>query len=173
MSVNYLKEYKIYASLLPSTTNPSPQIYTSNIFAKNEITAKSKFNKLINSEQKLKSTKTVILKLEEIIDLNELKVKNYGINIKYRSKNSKVHNIYKEIRATSRTSAVSNLFNNMAGTHKVSSSNIDIINIEEIDNPIRKKNIELSEPKLELFCFKKSLIKNKVSFVKENSKYFN
>lgn len=169
---SFVKEYKIYASSIPTKDIPSPQIFTSNIFAKNELIARSRFNRLINSEQKIKSTKSVILKIEEIIDNSELRVRNFGINIKYRSK-AGVHNIYKEVRATSRCSAISNLFNSMAGTHKVTNDLIDIINIEDNIKPIRQKNIELSVENLEVPCFKKTLIDNKRNFVKSTEKYFN
>jgi len=58
-----------------------------------------------------------MLILCQISEKHPLKVKNFGIWIRYDSR-SGTHNMYKEYRETSRTAAVEALYADMAARHR-------------------------------------------------------
>ncbi|KAM0675903.1 60S ribosomal protein L20B [Gurleya vavrai] len=174
MSIQTLfKEYKIFASEIPSQKNPQPQIFTSSIFAKNEVSARSKMSHILEKKHKIKSKNSVFLKIEIIENENKsFKIKNYGISYVYRSKNG-LHNMYKEFRGLTRCDVVDMLFQNMAGKHKASENDIKIVSVDELENEnLKRLNvIQFTKEDINFPIFKKSLAIEKV-FVNENEKYF-
>jgi large subunit ribosomal protein L18Ae len=61
-----------------------------------------------------------------------LKVKNFGIWIRYDSR-SGTHNMYKEYRETSRVAAVEALYSDMAARHRARFRSIHILRVVEIE----------------------------------------
>jgi large subunit ribosomal protein L18Ae len=61
--------------------------------------------------------KLVLISLRQITEKRPLKVKNFGIWIRYDSR-SGTHNMYKEYREMSRTDAVEALYLDMAARHR-------------------------------------------------------
>lgn len=59
----------------------------------------------------------VLISLRQITEKRPLKVKNFGIWIRYDSR-SGTHNMYKEYREMSRTDAVEALYLDMAARHR-------------------------------------------------------
>ncbi|KCZ75730.1 hypothetical protein H311_03285 [Anncaliia algerae PRA109] len=155
-----VKEYKIYGSKIPTEQEAFPQIYTMNIFAKNEIVARSKFLKQLRIKHKIKASATVILRCEENKeDYSNMSVQNYGIKFVYRSKKGTLLNMYKEFRAISRCDAVDSLFNDMASKHKVKKSEIFIVSINQLEKNdlLRQRVAEFAEEGVQYPIFKKEL----------------
>ncbi|RVD92535.1 ribosomal L18A [Tubulinosema ratisbonensis] len=156
-----VKEFKVFGSKMPTEKEAFPQIFTMSLFAKNELIARSKFLKQLRIKHKIKSTSAVILKVEEQIeDLTNMTVKNYGIKFVFRSRKGSLQNMYKEFRAISRCDAVDSLFGDMASRHKVKSDDVFIVSINEKqkDELIRQKTIEFAEEGVYFPVFKKELI---------------
>jgi len=82
--------------------------------------------------KKIKHANGEILAVHKIEERNPRVVKNYGIWLRYRSKNNQ-HNLYKEYRDVSRNGAVTQLFNDMAGRHRAQYGAIQIMDIREIN----------------------------------------
>ena len=170
-----IKEYRVYGSRIPSEKEVSPQIFFHNVFAKNEIVARSKFNNLLKQKHKIKATGTVVLKIEEIVEnTEEMKIKNYGVRFVYGSKRGSRHNMYKEFRSVSRCGAVAMLFNDMAGRHRARNDEIRIVCIRELcdDDLRRSRTIEFSQADVMYPVFKKEL-NRKDTFVESGTDVFN
>jgi len=97
--------------------NPTPKLYRMRIFAKNTVVAKSRFWYFLMKLRKVKKSTGEIVGLNVISEKRPLKVKNFGIWIRYDSR-SGTHNMYKEYREMSRTEAVEALYQDMAAQHR-------------------------------------------------------
>lgn len=138
--MNPFKEFKVYGCALPTAANRSPQIYVMQVFAKNEIQAHSTFFKLSKQLHKIKSTKGVIIRTVPIVE-ECVAVSTYGINFKYRSRNTACHNMYKELRGVSKADVVNDLYNDMAGRHSVGRRAVDIISVDKVsEDKIRRES---------------------------------
>lgn len=126
-----LREFSIYASKEKTEKEPSPQIFKGTVFAKNQIMAKGKMCKMLRTQHKIKSTQTVILKLQEVEQHKDMRVRTFGITAMYMSKKGK-HNYYKEFRSTTRTEAVERLFQEIGSRHHVQSEKVTIMNVVEV-----------------------------------------
>lgn len=169
-----IKEYMIYGSKIPTEQEIAPQIFFHNVFAKNEIVARSRFKNLMRTKYKIKPGKIVVLKIEELVeDLKEMKIKNYGIQLVYRSKKG-IHNMYKEFRSISRCKAVEMLFNEMAGKHKAKRDDIKIVSLRELraDEMRRDRVIQFTKDDVMYPVFKKVLNTND-DFVLKETNIFN
>lgn len=164
----------IYGSKIPTEQEIAPQIFFHNVFAKNEIVARSRFKNLMRTKYKIKPGKIVVLKIEELVeDLKEMKIKNYGIQLVYRSKKG-IHNMYKEFRSISRCKAVEMLFNEMAGKHKAKRDDIKIVSLRELraDEMRRDRVIQFTKDDVMYPVFKKVLNTND-DFVLKETNIFN
>lgn len=169
--MNPYKEYKVYGSKLPTKEMQSPQIYVMQIFAKNEVDARSLFFLTLKRKYKIKNTNGCILKIERIDEKND-EIRPYGIRLTYRSRNG-THNMYKEFRGVSRADVVNDMYNDMAGRHSVGRRAISIIEVKELnEDEIKRANIKLlGNQDIEFPVFKKCLFR-KDDFVKEGERYF-
>jgi large subunit ribosomal protein L18Ae len=116
----------------PTAVFPDPQIFRMRIFAPNEVVAKSRFwyfAKLHISQ--LKKNTGEILACSVIHEKKPLKVKNFGIWLRYDSR-SGTHNMYKEYRDLTRTGAVEQMYQEMSGRHRCRWSSLRIIRVDEI-----------------------------------------
>jgi large subunit ribosomal protein L18Ae len=96
----------------PTADHPSPKIYRMRIFAKDSIRAKGKFWYFMRTicPEKVKRASGEILACQEIFEAKPLKVKNFGIVLRYNFAGpNEVSNMYKEFRALSRTEAVTRM----------------------------------------------------------------
>lgn len=100
-----IQEYQIVGRKLPSAQEPTPQLYKMRIFAANEIVAKSRFWYFLSKLKKIKRTAGEIVGFNQVLEKKPLKIKNFGIWIRYDSR-SGTHNMYKEFREMSRADAV-------------------------------------------------------------------
>lgn len=112
-----LQEYQVIGRHLPTDTNPTPKLYRMRIFAPNTVVAKSRFWYFLQKLRKVKKSTGEIVSLNVIHEKRPLKVKNFGIWIRYDSR-SGTHNMYKEYRELTRTDAVEALYQDMAARHR-------------------------------------------------------
>lgn len=95
------------------------------IFAPNSVVAKSRFFNYLRRLKKVKASRSDILHLQEVEEVETSTVKNFGIWVRYNSKTG-IHNMYKEFRDVSLAGAVNQLYSDMSSKHKASYANISI-----------------------------------------------
>ena len=117
ISTGRLNEYQVIGRHLPTDTNPTPKLYRMRIFAPNTVVAKSRFWYFLMKLRKVKKSNGEIVALNMIHEKRPLKVKNFGVWIRYDSR-SGTHNMYKEYREMTRTEAVDALYSDMAARHR-------------------------------------------------------
>ncbi|KAH9962170.1 60S ribosomal protein L18A [Russula dissimulans] len=145
-----LTEYQVVGRHLPTESEPNPKIYRMRIFALNEVVAKSRFWYFLRKLKKVKKANGEIIGVNVIHEKKPLKVKNFGIWIRYDSR-SGTHNMYKEFRELTRANAVKSLYQDMAARHRARFRSIHILRVVEIEKTedIRRPYIrQLLEPKL-------------------------
>lgn len=102
------------------------------IFAPNEVVAKSRYWYFMRGLKKVKKATGEIVTINEIHEKHPLKVKNFGIWLRYDSR-SGTHNMYKEYREMSRTDAVEALYQDMAARHRARFRSIHILRVVELE----------------------------------------
>lgn len=81
-----LNEYQVIGRLLPTEANPTPKLYRMRIFAPNTVVAKSRFWYFLSQLRKIKKSNGEIVSLNVIAEKRPLKVKNFGIWLRYNSR---------------------------------------------------------------------------------------
>ncbi|KAJ2925032.1 hypothetical protein H1R20_g12066, partial [Candolleomyces eurysporus] len=145
-----LQEYQVIGRHLPTEHEPTPKIYRMRIFAPNEVVAKSRFWYFLRQLKKVKKASGEIIGVNVIHEKKPLKVKNFGIWLRYDSR-SGTHNMYKEYRELSRVDAVRSLYQDMAARHRARFRSIHILRVVEIEKTeeVRRPYIkQLLEPGL-------------------------
>ncbi|EIM87642.1 60S ribosomal protein L20 [Stereum hirsutum FP-91666 SS1] len=145
-----LTEYQVVGRHLPTESEPTPKIYRMRIFAVNDVVAKSRFWYFLRKLKKVKKANGEIIGVNIISEKRPLKVKNFGIWIRYDSR-SGTHNMYKEFRELSRADAVKSLYQDMAARHRARFRSIHILRVVEIakSEDVRRPYIkQLLQPKL-------------------------
>ncbi|PGH03098.1 large subunit ribosomal protein L18Ae [Blastomyces parvus] len=127
-----LTEYQVIGRHLPTEANPTPKLYRMRIFAPNTVVAKSRFWFFLMKLRKVKKANGEIVSINVIHEKRPMKVKNFGIWIRYDSR-SGTHNMYKEYREMSRTDAVQSLYQDMAARHRARFGSIHILKVVEIE----------------------------------------
>merc|ERR1712144_201126 len=117
----------------PSDSNPTPKLYRMRVFAPNDVVAKSRFWYFLMKLRKVKKSNGEVVSLNKIHEKRPLKVKNFGIWIRYDSR-SGTHNMYKEYREMTRADAVEALYKDMAARHRARFRTIHILKVVEIAN---------------------------------------
>ncbi|ROT35006.1 ribosomal L18ae protein family [Sodiomyces alkalinus F11] len=127
-----LQEFEIIGRHLPTETNPTPTLYRMTIFAPNVIVAKSRYWYFMRGLRKVKKATGEIVSAKAIYEKHPLKVKNFGIWVRYDSR-SGTHNMYKEYRELSRSAAVDSLYQDMAARHRARFRSIHILRVVELE----------------------------------------
>ncbi|KAI4593520.1 60S ribosomal protein L20 [Pestalotiopsis sp. 9143b] len=127
-----LQEYQVIGRLLPTEAIPAPKLYRMRIFAPNDVVAKSRFWYFLSKLKKVKKANGEIVSLNKIHEKHPLKVKNFGVWIRYDSR-SGTHNMYKEYRELSRAAAVDSLYQDMAARHRARFGSIHILRVVELE----------------------------------------
>ncbi|KZO98664.1 putative 60S large subunit ribosomal protein [Calocera viscosa TUFC12733] len=143
-------EYQVLGRHLPTEAEPTPRLFRMRIFAPNEVVAKSRFWYFIRQLKKIKKANGEIIGINVISERKPLKVKNFGIWLRYDSR-SGTHNMYKEFRALSRAEAVSSMYQDMAARHRARFRSVHILRVQEIEKTadVKRPYIrQLLEPKL-------------------------
>ena len=128
-----LKEYQVIGRRLPSGQERSPQLYKMRIFAPNTVIAKSRFFYFICKLKKIKKTSGEIVSINQVHESCPLKIKNFGIWIRYDSRTG-THNMYKEYREMSRSEAVAAMYKDLAARHRARFRSVHIIKVAELKN---------------------------------------
>lgn len=145
-----MQEYSVIGRHLPTEKEPTPKLYRMRIFAKNETVAKSRFWYFVRQLRKMKKATGEIVSVNVINEKKPLKVKNFGIWLRYNSR-SGTHNMYKEYRDLTRADAVKSMYQDMAARHRARFASIHILKVAEIQktSDLRRPYIkQLVAPKL-------------------------
>lgn len=100
------------------------------IFARNDVVAKSRFWYFI-STKKIKKTKGEILHLQNVTEKVYEKARVFAIWLRFTSR-AGIHNMYKEFRAVSLIDAINSMYNEMASQHKAKYFSVQIIKTAEL-----------------------------------------
>ena len=126
---------------LPSDDNPSPQLYRMRVFERDAVLARSKFWYHMKRQHKIRKIQGEIISTSEIFEKKTGAIRNYGIFLRYLTRNDNV-NMYKEYRDTTLCGAVSQMYMEMSGRHSARGDTIQIIRTSVVpDNKLRRVNI--------------------------------
>lgn len=144
-----LHEYEVIGRKLPTEKEPTPKLYKMTLFAPNKVVAKSRFWYFLKQVSKVKGTSGEIVSVKEIFEKRPLKIKNFGVWIRYDSR-SGTHNMYKEYRDVTRVGAIESVYEDLASRHRARFSSIQIIKIAEIQaKDVRRQYIsQIIDPKI-------------------------
>jgi len=136
-------EYQVIGRKLPSEKDESPKLYRMRVFAPNEVVAKSRFWYYLRKLRKVKKAAGELVAVNKISEKKPLKVKNFGIWLRYDSR-SGTHNMYKEFRELTRADAVHACYQDMAARHRARFRSVQILRVVEITKTadIRRPNIK-------------------------------
>uniref|UniRef100_A0AC34RRT8 60S ribosomal protein L18a n=1 Tax=Panagrolaimus sp. JU765 TaxID=591449 RepID=A0AC34RRT8_9BILA len=126
-----LRQYIVIGRKLPTEADPNPRLYKMEIFASDPVVAKSRFWYFTSMLRRVKKTAGEIISCEEIHEKHVGSVKNYGIWLRYASRNAQ-HNMYREYRDVSRAGAVTQAYRDMGSRHRAQADRIQIIKVAEI-----------------------------------------
>ena len=98
------------------------------IFATDQIVAKSRFWYFLRQLRKFKKTTGEIVSVEEIRERKPLKIKNFGIWLRYDSR-SGTHNMYREYRDLTVSAAITQCYRDMGVRHRARAHAIQIIRL--------------------------------------------
>ncbi|EAX92142.1 ribosomal protein L18ae, putative [Trichomonas vaginalis G3] len=136
-----LKQYLVIGRPYPTKEIANPPAVRVQVFAPDEVIAKSKFWTVAQRIARLKKAHGEVLAVKHVIEPEPTRVKNYGIWLSYRSTRNH-HNVYKEYRDTTTEGAVTKMLAELAGTHDTTADNISIIKVAEVaDKDLVHKNI--------------------------------
>jgi len=169
-----VSEYQVVGRHLPTEADPNPKIYRMRIFALNEVVAKSRFWYFLRQLKKVKKANGEIIGVNVIHEKKPLKVKNFGIWLRYDSR-SGTHNMYKEFRELSRADAVKSLYQDMAARHRARFRSIHILRVVEVEKTedVRRPYIkQLLVPRLR-FPLPHRVQKSRSTFVAHRPNTFN
>jgi large subunit ribosomal protein L18Ae len=128
-----LNQYYIIGREWPTDQKKEPNLYFMKLYAPNSIIAKSRFCYFLKKTQKVKKSTGELVSLKKIKPLKASFIRNFGIWIKYDSKNGPI-NMYKEYRDVSVIGAIEQMYLEMAGSYKVRWSSIIVLRTEELAN---------------------------------------
>ena len=126
-----LREYIVTGRKLPTEKEPVTPIYKMQIFASNDVIAKSRFWYFISMLRRLKKANGEILECKEVFEKKTGTVKNYGIWLKYDSRTGH-HNMYREYRDVSVAGAVTQAYRDMGARHRAQADRIHILKVQPI-----------------------------------------
>jgi len=126
-----LLEFNIVGRRLPSEKEKNPPLYRMRIFAPDKIVAKSRFWYFTKMLKKLKKSHGEIVCCQRVYEKKPLKIKNFGIWLRYDSR-SGTHNMYREYRDLTSAGGVTQCYRDMGSRHRARAHSIQIMKVEEI-----------------------------------------
>lgn len=96
------------------------------IFAPDNIVAKSRFWYFLRQLKKFKKTTGEIVSLKQVYERTPIKIKNFGIWLRYDSR-SGTHNMYREYRDLTVGDAVTSCYRDMGARHRARAHSIQVI----------------------------------------------
>uniref|UniRef100_A0A8C0TP16 60S ribosomal protein L18a n=1 Tax=Canis lupus familiaris TaxID=9615 RepID=A0A8C0TP16_CANLF len=88
-----LREYKVVGRCLPTPKCHTPPLYRMRIFAPNHVVAKSRFWYFVSQLKKMKKSSGEIVYCGQVFEKSPLRVKNFGIWLRYDSHRARAHSI--------------------------------------------------------------------------------
>jgi len=123
----WLHQYEIIGRNASTAKKEDPEVYSFEVFAPNKVVAKSRFWYYMNRQKKIKKTSGgEILSLREVQPKHPLRVHNYAIYLRARSKTC-ITNLTKEYRDTTIVGAVQQMYHEMAARHRCKFYDIQIL----------------------------------------------
>merc|ERR1712112_633560 len=116
---------------LPTESEPVTPLYRMRIFATDQVVAKSRFWYFLRQLRKFKKTTGEIVSVEEIREKKPLKIKNFGVWLRYDSR-SGTHNMHREYRDLTVCSAVTQCYRDMGARHRARAHSIQILRVEPV-----------------------------------------
>merc|ERR1712119_83150 len=155
-------EYRVIGRKLPTESEPVTPLYRMRIFATDQIVAKSRFWYFLRQLRKFKKTTGEIVSVEEIREKNPLKIKNFGVWLRYDSR-SGTHNMYREYRDTKVARAVTSCYRDMAARHRARPGSIQIMKVEEVAaKDCKRKHVQqLHDSKIKFPLPRKTMSKSR------------
>merc|ERR1711976_195875 len=136
------KEYKVIGRNVPTEKNRVPSLYQMRIFAPDRSTAISRFWYHVGLLRKMRKTSGEIVCCQQVFEKHPLKIKNFGIWLRYVSC-SGIHNMYREYRDLTTPGAVTQCYRDMGARHRARASSIQIMRVEVIpSSKCRRPNIK-------------------------------
>lgn len=126
-----LREFCVIGRKLPTADEPETPLYRMRIFAPDNVVAKSRFWYFLRQLRKFKKTTGEIVSVEEVSEKKPLKIKNFGIWLRYNSR-SGTHNMYREYRDLTVSAAVTQCYRDMGARHRARAHSIQIIRVEPV-----------------------------------------
>jgi len=126
-----LNEYEVIGRKFPTNKDRSPPMYKMRIFAPNIIVAKSRFWYFTRQLKKVKKSVGEIVSARRLYEKKPLKVKNFGIWLRYDSRSGS-HNMYREYRDLTAAAAVTQCYHDMGARHRTQADRVQIMKVEEI-----------------------------------------
>lgn len=120
-----LKEYEVIGRKLPTEKEPQTPLYKMRIFAPDNIVAKSRFWYFLRQLKKFKKTTGEIVSLKQVYERTPVKIKNFGIWLRYDSR-SGTHNMYREYRDLTVGDAVTSCYRDMGARHRARAHSIQV-----------------------------------------------
>ena len=139
-----LKQYQVIARPLPTKECENPAAISVQVFAEDEVCAKSEFWGVARRIARLKKSHGEVLAVRQVIEPEPHRAKTYGVWLTFKSTRS-IHNIYKEYRDCTTEGAVQRLYQEMAGTHNVHPHEIIIVKICEIKDTAEIKHHSIKQ----------------------------
>merc|ERR1711915_966516 len=102
------------------------------IFAPDKVVAKSRVWYFLRQLRKLKKTTGEIVRVEQVVERKPMKVKNFGIWLRYNSR-SCTHNMYREYRDLTVSAAITQCYRDMGARHRARAHSIQIIRCEVVE----------------------------------------
>lgn len=96
------------------------------IFAPDNIVAKSRFWYFLRQLKKFKKTTGEIVSLKQVYERSPIKIKNFGIWLRYDSR-SGTHNMYREYRDLTVGDAVTSCYRDMGARHRARAHSIQVL----------------------------------------------
>merc|ERR1719253_492964 len=134
------RQYQVVGRLKPSAEKGTRKanIFKMNIFAPNEVVAKSRFWYYMSMLNRVKKANGEILQISEIFEKKPATVNNYGIWMRYDSRTGH-HNMYREYRDVTVCGAVSKMYQDVAVRHRSRFSNVQIVRTATVPDAMLRK----------------------------------
>merc|ERR1712060_527592 len=100
-------------------------------FAPDKVVAKSRFWYFLRQLRKFKKTTGEIVSVEQVVERKPMKIKNFGIWLRYNSR-SGTHNMYREYRDLTVSAAITQCYRDMGARHRARAHAIQIIKVEPV-----------------------------------------
>merc|ERR1711971_332049 len=136
------REFRVIGRKLPTEDEPETPLYRMRIFAPDAVVAKSRFWYFLRQLRKFKKTTGEIVSVEEITEKKPLKIKNFGVWLRYDSR-SGTHNMYREYRDVKVANAVTSCYRDMGARHRARPGSIQIMKVAEVhSSKCKRKHIK-------------------------------